>query len=753
MRIKSGTQFALVVQLIVDCTGNSKVVAVARMMKGYSVANYSGGIYVFVDPFNRRDSGVTAYVRFAAEQLASVGLEVEIIEINSFETIESFRLRVKAEILCFKKTITCIEAPESLAATFLVPNTYPIHIRLHCSRSLGAAVQGLPYSLSAVRKEQREISRARFLSSPSWASYFASCALFKFNKIPCAYPNPAPKINVTAGDVQGFDVTFVGRFQKLKGIVYLAEIISRLPHLKFAIVCPPTDNPILNGFKNVAFFDGGSMHKSEIYSLSKLVIVPSIFETASMVAIEALACRCKVILWEHLGVVEYFEDNSNLVSVPSGDVASFVLKIKNGLVAPWEDQLDNVSDKLNLAFRDGSRMLLAGSTDVSLVHRPDANIENYLKNLVSSQQVQMKKKKSSTIIKKTQKLIFHPVAFFRDSSEAKYLRRKISERKLKRLIALRDEFKDHPDFMVVRQPIHDLAIDPLGDVAQAEESSSVLPVREYCMIIDDSGRIEVKVGESKPAGYSTAFMHHEFEDETFVQKIIDNLNEFEDFKYVHSSRMKFGRFNVSDDQSALSIVNRIDVKNKNSLSFLNFIVVLNAPANVCNALRYAGVEQKIILVKTRNELDIDPDSVDGVISTDAEDARNSKLRRVIKIDSVDGISLAMRRILQEGFPKKRDMLLPLHIAGVCAFDKADFVDFDEHHHQGILKIRKTDFTNSKTMMDIYEKVSNSVVGIAVLESTYMRYRSLCEAVESGHSAKNLIEACLMDGGLFDVKEV
>ncbi|MNR53021.1 hypothetical protein D3C85_1729620 [compost metagenome] len=57
------------------------------------------------------------------------------------------------------------------------------------------------------------------------------------------------------------------------------------------------------------------------------------------------------------------------------------------------------------------------------------------------------------------------------------------------------------------------------------------------------------------------------------------------------------------------------------------------------------------------------------------------------------------------------------------------------------------------MMDIYEKVSNSIVGIAVLESTYMRYRSLCEAVEAGHSATSLIEACLMDGGLFDVKEV
>lgn len=727
---------------------------VARLMKGFQVASSSIGIYVLVDPFNREDSGVTTYVKLAAEQLTELGLKVEIIQISSQETIDAFRVRVKAEIMGFKKNIVCIEAPESLAATLLISEKYPIHIRLHCSRSLGAAVQGLPYSQSDVSNEQREISRAPYLSSPSWASYFASCALFKFNKVPSVYPNPAPKISAQEESVQNFDVTFVGRFQKLKGITYLAEIVSKLPSLSFAIVCPPTDSAILNGFKNVTFFDGRFMRKSEIYSLSKLVVVPSIFETASMVAIEALAYRCKVVLWQHLGVVEYFEGDSNLVSVPSGDVGSFVSKINGALKIPWDNNRDNISDKLNLAFCEGSaHLLIKKDSNINLVRRPDASIENYLKNLVDSQQEQMKKKKSSTLMRKTQKLIFHPIAFFRDSSEAKYLRRKISERKLKQLIALREEFKFHPDFIEMRQPTNNLVVEPTVGADEGPESYNVLPSRDYCMVIDESGRIEVKVGESKPVGYSTAFMHYEFEDELLVQKIIEDLNEFEDFKYVNSSRMKFGRFNVSEAQSALSIVNRIDVKNKNSLSLLSFIVLLNAPSNVCNALRYAGVEQKIILIKTREDLSIDPDSVDGVISTHAEDLKNSKLRRVIKIDEVAGISLAMRRILQEGFPKKRDMLLPLHIGGVCAFDKIDLVDFDERYHQGIIKIRKTDFTNSRTMMDIYEKVSNSIVGIAVLESTYMRYRSLCEAVEAGDPATNLIEACLMDGGLFDVKEV
>ncbi|MGE8066729.1 glycosyltransferase [Pseudomonas sp. NPDC089569] len=722
-------------------------------MKGFQLASSNCETYIFIDPFNRADSGVTTYVKLAVDQLSALGFQVEVIKISSFESIEAFRVRVKAEILAFKKNILCIEAPESLAATLLVPDAYPVHIRLHCSRSLGAIVQGLPYSSHAIRNEQKEISRARYLSSPSWAAYFASCALFKFDKIPCAFPNPAPKINSGANRTQKFDVTFVGRFQRLKGITYLADIVSRLPYLKFAIVCPPTENQILDSFGNVTFFDGGSMQKSEIYSLSKLVVVPSIFETASMVAIEALAYRCKVVLWQHLGVVEYFDGNPNLIPVPSGSIESFVSKIESSLKQPWKGHQGNVSDDLNFAFRGGTTELLAGGAgNNNFIRRPDGSVEKYLRELVESQQEKMKKKKNSAFIRKTKKLFLNPVAFFRDSSEAKYLRKKISERKLKRLLVLREEFKEHPEFKVASQPVQDLA-GPLVNSGLSAESSGAFPDRDYCVVIDESSRIEVRVGESKPAGYSTAFMHHELEDEALVKKIVDDLNEFEDFKYVNSSRMKFGRFSVSETQSALSIVNRIDVKNKNSLSLLNFIVLLNAPSNVCNALRYAGVEQKIILIKTRNDLIIDPDAVDGVISMSAEDTGNRKLRRVIRIESVDGISLAMRRILQEGFPRKRDMLLPLHIGGVCAFDKADFANFDERHHQGILKIRKTEFASSKTMMDVYEKISHSVVGIAVLESAYMRYRNLCEAVEAGHPATNLIEAFLMDGGLFDVKEV
>ncbi|WP_196373651.1 glycosyltransferase [Pseudomonas fluorescens] len=712
-----------------------------------------GGIYIFIDPFNRADSGVTTYVRLAKEQLTALGLRVGLIQISNFESIEDFRVRVKAEVLGFGNKIDCIEAPESLAATCLVPAEYPIHIRLHCSRSLGAAVQGLPYSSSAVSKEQNEISRARFLSSPSWASYFASCALFKFGRTPYAYPNPAPAITSIETKERKYDVAFVGRFQRLKGISYLVDIIFRLPHLRFAIVCPPTKSTILDGFKNVTFIDGRLMEKSEFYSLSAVVVVPSIFETASMVAIEALAFHCKVVLWQHLGVVEYFEGNTNLISVPSDDVASFVSKIEAAVKMPWKDQ-GNVSEKLNLSFRDGAMQLLSeGDNKKNIIRRPDENIENYLKELVQNQREQMKKKKSSSLVRKTQKLILHPIAFFRDSTEAKYLRRKMSERKIKKLVALKEEFKDHPDFRVERPPASDLVTESSLGADTVLDLSTKLPLREYCTTIEESGRIEIRVSESKPAGYSIAFMHHEFEDESLIQQIVDGLNGFDDFKYVNSSRMKFGRFNVSESQSALSIVNRIDVKNKNSLSLLNFIVLLNAPSNICNALRYAGVEQKIILIKTRNELFVDPDSVDGVISTDSQDVKNMKLRRVVIIDSMESVPLAMRRVLQEGFPKKRDMLLSLHIQGVCAFNKADFVGFDERHHQGILKIKKTDFTNSNTMMDVYEKISNSIVGIAVLESTYMRYRSLCEAVEAGYPATNLIEACLMDGGLFDVKEI
>jgi glycosyltransferase involved in cell wall biosynthesis len=708
------------------------------------------GIYVFVDPFNRHDSGVTTYTRLAKQQISSLGIHTKVIGISPEESLEEFCLRLKTEVSKIEDLL-CLEAPESLASTRLLDKDIPLHIRLHCSRSLGAAVQALPFDKAQVKLEQREISRAKFLSSPSWASYFASRVLFRFKKAPSFFPNPAPSSLKITNKKNRYDVTFVGRFQKLKGVKYLEELATILPDLKFAVACPPTEAAQLN-LSNVTFVDGTKLTKPDIYSLSNLVIVPSIFETSSMVAIEALAHGCRVIIWEHLGVAEYFDSLPELISIPSGDTDKFANAIKENYALAKPNANKKVTDNINEAFRLGTIGLLERNSDTALLFRPKKHIEKYLMRLVKSQINTMKKKKQSPFIKKTKKLFLNPIAFFRDSKEAKYIRTKMSERRLKKLMLLREEFKNHPALAVKPQPViaRSTPVETIIDTTTPQPKENLLS--DYFTSISNEGRIEFKVRPSKPKGYTTAFLHDEDADHDLLLPILEKLNTFDDFKYVNTERMQLGRFKVSENASALSIINRIDVKSKNNLSELNFIVLLNAPANLCGALRYSGTDQKTILIKTIETLEIDPESVDVVISQYPE-IQADQFRRLITVESSSDIPVAIRRALQEGFPRKKDMLLPITISEQADFQRSDFTEFDSQYYQGILKIKPVNHSQSHTMIDIYDNIAESVVGIAVLESIYMKYRSQCELVEQGESAKNLIKACLKDGVLFDVKEV
>lgn len=710
------------------------------------------GIYVLIDPFNRTDSGVTTYTLLASSLIEAAGTHTKIIKISAQESIEQFCQRLKSEIRTLPNII-CVEAPESLASTRMLDSSLPIHIRLHCSRSLGAAVQGLPFEKNDVDLEQREITRASFISAPSWAAYFASNVLFKFKKTPIFFPNPAPSFDGISSEKKEYDVLFVGRFQKLKGIKHLEYFAKNLPNLKFGVVCPPIEKSIELP-ENIQLVDGNTLSKSEIYSLSNLVIVPSVFETSSMVAIEALAYGNRVITWEHLGVAEYFPNSPDLLCIPSDNADKFTKAIASNYTAVKKNSRIKYNQELNGSFVDGISSMLAKSVARPPLTRPKKKIEKYLKNLVKSQIKIMKKKKQSPFIKKAKKLFLHPVDFFRDSTEAKYIRRKLSERRLNQLRVLRNEFRDHPEF-AAKTPAEPNTINSSTVKAILEHSTPEIKntiLNNYFTSIEDEGRIEIKTSPSKPSGYATAFLHDNDADSDSIIKILDKLNTFEDFKYVNTERMQLGRFSISKNVSALSITNRIDIKSKASLSEINFIILLNAPQNLCNALRYAGTEQKIILIKTEESLEIDTDSIDVVISVFKEQ-KQSQIRRLIEVNSALDIPTAIRRALQEGFPRKKDMLLQIILKENENFERLDFLNFDSRYYQGILKIRATDHSTAKTMNDIYGAMEDSVTAIAVLESIYMKYRSQCESVEQGGSPAELIKACLKDGVLFDVKEV
>lgn len=703
----------------------------------------NNGIYIFLDPFHRRDSGVSTYTLLSAKILEENLINTRIIKLKHNETIESFRLRALLEITDIKQAILCIEAPESLASTSLLPSNYPIHIRLHCSRSLGAFVQGEEYDPKEVEREQTEILKAKYVSSPSWAAYFVSLSLFKFDSIPLCYPNPAPPSGKRKVGLKKHDAIFVGRLHKLKGLGYLNKFIKCLPNISFGVVAPLSKEWGKAKNNNVTYYDGVNSEKKSIYELADIVIVPSIFETSSMVILEALSYGCKVITWEHLGASEYTDDE-NLIKIQPENIKKFINAINIASKVPSPISVNTINH-INANFFMGVKKLVnEESITCPLLIKPNTEIEYYLRNLVLNSGKKMNKKTNSPLARKTKKFFNNPKAFFKDSLGVKLLTNKknntigpelslsarVSERNTEQLNSL--------DKMVL--PTSSLVITEQNDKRKL-----------YCSI-HNSGRIEFPAPPGKPKGYVISFLYSKEEDQDVVDEILTGMDSFIDFSYINKDRLLVGDFEVSSEESTLSIINRIDFKNKTNFSMINFIFLLNAPTSLCEALRSIGTEQRVVLIKTNDNIDISLQSIDALITNKCIEENTSIARRIIHVESQQDIPQAVRRIIQENGVKSRDMLLALNPEDET-FNKEDFINFDYKNYDGILKINKSENKRFTTMLDFYSNFSNDIIGIAMKESAYMRYKSLCEDIENGASTQKIIQMCLTDGMIFDVKEI
>lgn len=703
----------------------------------------NNGIYIFLDPFHRKDSGVSTYTLLSAKILEENLINTRIIKLKHNETIESFRLRALLEITEIKQAILCIEAPESLASTSLLPSDYPIHIRLHCSRSLGAFVQGEEYNPNEVEREQTEILRAKYVSSPSWAAYFVSLSLFKFDNIPLCYPNPAPPCEKRKIGLKKHDAIFVGRLHKLKGLDYLNKFIKRLPNISFGVVAPLSKEWGNAKNNNVTYYDGINLKKKSIYELADIVIVPSIFETSSMVILEALSYGCKVVTWEHLGASEYTDDK-NLIKIQSENIQKFTNAINIACKAPNPISIDAISH-INVNFLEGVKKLVNDkSLTGSFLIKPNTEIENYLRNLVLNSGKKMNKKTNSPLLRKTKKLFNNPRAFFKDSIGIKLLTHNKNNAK-------------GPELSLSAK-ISEINTEQLNSLEKMVLPTSSLVITEqnekrklYCSI-HNSGRIEFPAPPGKPKGYITSFLYSKEEDQDFVDDILTGMDGFTDFNYINKDRLLVGNFDLSSEESTLSIINRIDFKNKTNFSTINFIFLLNAPISLCDALRSIGTEQRVILIQTKDDIDISLQSIDALITNQYIEKNTSSARRIIHIESLLDIPQAVRRIIQENGAKSPDMLLALNPEDEI-FDKDDFINFDYKNYDGVLKINKTENKRFTTMLDFYSNFSNDIIGIAMKESAYMRYKSLCEDIENGAPTQKLIEMCLTDGMIFDVKEI
>lgn len=721
--------------------------------------------YLFIDPVNRCDSGITSYCLSAQKLLHASGVSTKILSVLRHESLETFRGRIQSEINTLNKTQRLfIEAPETMAITSgLKFGSAKLHLRLHCTRSIGQLFQFLPIDKKISELEQIELHRADLISAPSRITLEATRQLYELRPNISIYPNPVPPRTPTNSSLsQNLPeeyLLFVGRPHHLKGFYFLLKLALSMLHINFIFLIP---NVIFARYiaipPNVTLLDMRSCCKYKLYKNAKATIIPSLFETASMVGIESISSGTPLIAWSHLGITEYATDE-HIMKVEPWDILQFQSVIEKIYNSPNKPKQDTTFEgDINQRFIEG----LTQTYDLQCIdHMPiKFNEAQHFPNLFNASLAEIlslgadMNKNNSRWRRKLRKLIHDPKLFFKDSHvwstftgttrrQATFLS---SETQMRQRTLMQHENQEDGgavSFEKLHRPSNTVTPPEIGAVA----NNNFAPAH---FVKIGSGRIEFKDPPAKPVGLITALLYDPA-DQADVNVIIEELNTFTDFNYVRSSSLQTGTFERLESRP-LEIIDRIDVKNKKLISSVDHIIMVNPPSSIVTSLRSCGTRQRTIVVLTDGKAEAPDHWHTDVLITVGKESRTltkSTWRRKINVQKLCHVHLAIRRAIQEGAPKQTDVFLPLK--GFEGFTRDELMSLDRRFHQGFIRIKSGSATKGNTMSATIDRVTRDCIDFAVTESVYLRYKNLCDGELDSQKLASLIAFCLYDGVLFDVR--
>ena len=224
-----------------------------------------------------------------------------------------------------------VESPEYHAQGLFVRGV-PLVVKLHSPAFLvdrfNDGDEGLDH-VAGAWLERRLVRRADFLTSPS-------AALAERVGMPArVVPHPVDDELFRPGShVAGRRILFVGRLERIKGVLTLAEAFAKVPDAVLDIV--GDDDP--EGFNGASMRDHlaarlpaeavrfhGAVPRSELpalYRSADVVVVPSLWESLSYVCLEAMACGRPLVASAVGGIPEVVTDGEDGLLVPSEDPAA-----------------------------------------------------------------------------------------------------------------------------------------------------------------------------------------------------------------------------------------------------------------------------------------------------------------------------------------------------------------------------------------------------------------------------------------------
>ncbi|MBN1141013.1 MAG: glycosyltransferase family 4 protein [Deltaproteobacteria bacterium] len=693
-------------------------------------------LYILVDPIGRFDSGISTYTSNAAEILRARKNDVMVLSKIKCEDLNTFRQRLALEITLLKKQgrRIIVEAPETGAVTANIPNNNAyLHIRLHCSKNLGALVQGEFFCQKVFELEKKELIRAQHISAPSMSAILASRQLFGMTFLASCYPNPALPFNFKYS--RNFknnlnNVLFVGRWHALKGVHWLVEFAKKIPRAQFTVVTI-LDNTIPKKLpKNISLLDGAHWDKAAIYAKANVVIIPSIYETASMVGIEALQAGVPIIAWAHLGICEY-APSPKVQAIDPWDVDAYAAAISHALSHPYNlPEGIGILKILNDCYLSGHEAALSGKFSN---HMPES-LKNIAFNTIHSF-IKQKKRAQMELPntqprwkRKLKKMLRDPVLFFKDSKVGKLVTGSST-----------------------KQVSINTTSTQLGSSTVELEHPVTAKKEMLFSNIGKFGVIKFQKPPEAPVGLITAFFYSE--EREFEATLIKNgLNNFTDFRYVRPPFLQTGIFSVNHSEHVSDLLDRIYKKEKETISLIDHIIFLDAPPNLVKALRCSGTRQRAIVILTDiNSISPDPWHTDVLIIVDEAKRKSieNNFRRIITVNNFSDLPNAIRRAIMEGSPKSPDALLP--IIGFDYLCRDELLSIDVRYHQALIRVKNSFSPKFNNMFELYDQLGDATTELAVSESIYLRYRSLLDRIRDPGVMSLFLSFSIFDGVIFDVR--
>jgi len=729
-------------------------------------------MYCFVDPFGRIDSGVTSYISIARNVLGVHGLESCLVQRRGGESLEAFRDRIAIEIGS-RKDIRMIEAPESLAATLKLRSPIPIHVRLHCAKTLGAYLQGEKPDEALRLAEQEVILAAHVVSAPSARALAATRLLFELPRDCVVIENPFPSYSPRrAGERVDFDVLFVGRPHFLKGFGTFIDTARANPKWRFVAVLPEGSVSEWKIPKNVRLVQGVQAWKAAIYHRAKVLFVPSLFETASVVAAEGVAMGIPVVVTNEVGIVEYASPPA-VRSVTSRNTDEISAVLGEAMLGVEPFCTADIIGKNNLVYFESIKELSVRNTVVGKKIPLDNSDFDFIKELPRvATELRKGNGELTPFQRKFRKLRRSPAKFFRDSKEFGFMFRIFdSIRNSKPGIAPIQgvpivDAAEAPDVKTLQITAVSQAVQNVVEQKIARELTVPLSLEsikrdaEPALFVDikETGKIVFSIPPEKPPGFISAIIFSRDLRSDFSKSLVQNLNGFSDFLPLSKEKLQVGFFSTGFDQDSVDYINRIDLENKKRLGKISHLFLVDAPASLCQALRSCSTDIRLNLIVTNRAMlaDASAEFVDSVTVVDENQSIDridlSKFRKAFTLSNAEILPKTIRKMVQEAAPKRPDMLVP--IFGFDDFSRDEFLNFDFKNFQGIVRVDSSFVPPLQASARAsYTAIAPHILGLAVLDSVYLQYKGQLDRGIEHDSLAKFLEFSLCDGNIFRIENV